>query len=136
MKINKQAWHFYFASFGNDYIKAGWYETDYGRKKLDFCLYVRAILKGMLLSALIFCFVTGAAWCVVSFVLWIVVSLMHGWFVMPLPAAICAGCLLFVALGFVFYAGQRATQAVADVEPIREAYKAWKGKYCPLVTLD
>jgi hypothetical protein len=136
MKINKQAWHFHLASFGNDYIKSGYYESDYGIRKLDFCLYVRAILKGALLYLLLSCVVTGAAWCVVSTVLWLVVSIQYRWFDPPIPASIFLGVVVAVIAMFAIRCLIVGSQKVADVGPVREAYKAWKGKYCPLVTLD
>lgn len=132
MKINKDSWHYDLASFGSDRVK---FHND-RFYRLDLCLYVRALLKGVAISVMLFTLVTLVSWCVVDFCLWIVVSLLNTWFEPDLGAVVC---MLVLGIGAValflkgIYVGATRT---LSIDPVQEAYRGWKNKYCPTITLD
>lgn len=134
MKLSSKSRHYRLASL-------------YGKgsfgSKTDLCTYVRHLFIGVFFWA---CAVFIGT--VLSFVfifdplVWIAVCIAEGRFVPMLPLTIFAAAAwtfmsCFVAFCFwAEYRSERGETILPVPETVREAYRGWKEKYCPMVQVE
>jgi len=147
IKLNKNSWHFRMAKrISNRYAYYG-----YNSSTASLCQYAKDVFLGMLFSAAVAFSVALAS---LGTIMQIVFSVQNGVFLhtplegsgfvgmlLALGFTVCAiSMILGVFLAVLFILGKTVEavgNAVEDVKPpsiLVEAYKGFKGKYCPTVS--
>lgn len=128
MKLNRDSWHYRLALLGDSMIK---YE-----RSTDFCNYARTVTIGALVGAIVLMIITLTCWTIVDMALWVYVGLRYGW---PDPGSGAVAFMLLGLFGLMFGILWGLKVGVAKTplpEPVIEAYRGWKDKYCPLVEFN
>ena len=128
MKLKRNSWHYRLAERGS-------VDIGHWAAQTTLCDYLSAMFWGALLTLAVSFMAFMASYLALDFAMWLTVSLKHGWFEIPMGAFlfamfVSAGAFLAVAIGIVYL-----TAEAQATEPLREAYRGWKEKYCPVVVL-
>lgn len=133
MQLKRKSWHYRLA-------------TVYGRAdegSTDFCSYFWHLVLGLFFAtAFSFIIAFFSFLLIVMPLIWIVVCIVQGQLYPPLDlAAVGVGVdtilvLLISAMAYKEYCYENGKDALPIPTPLREAYKAWKGKYCAVINFE
>jgi hypothetical protein len=132
LKLNKNSWHYKFASFYDKDVKYG----------TDICSYTRTLFFGFLLYSFLFSVAGFIAGCL----LYTIGSWIAYLFGYPLndivPAFTIVYGLAFIMIGVCVYLSQLEQRSwVRDEKPkepgfIKLAYRSWKEKFCVKIDFE
>jgi hypothetical protein len=133
MTVKPNTWHYRLASFYG--------QGDYYRRT-NLCSYFWHFMFGVVLCAFIACASALAAYfLLMGPVFWIVLCITD-WHLYRMEVDAFAGFLFWglaaLGIGFAFYASWREAgdePFLPIPQPVREAYRGWKEKYCPIVEI-
>lgn len=152
VKISKDSLHFRLATVYGPLTK--W---DITREKVDFCGYIKAVLKGSLSALAWTVFAAAAGWALGDALAWLMSGLLHG-FVKPNIAGMVAMVVIAIVAVLVawiildditddfLYSWRQAKRVADKTAPkaqnksspgfIKLAYRSLKDRYCVRVALD
>ena len=131
LKFSKNSWHYWLATFGDDYRKLG-----------DICSYTRAVIKGSMLFSLVVLLVIGATVIHANLFAWISSMIVYQTMFAPeILAGMGVGLylLIFVLLliGAINYLWNQYCECL-DNQPdnfVAHAYHSFKDKFCVKVEI-